>query len=340
MGDIISVIVPIYNSENTLRRCVASIQDSSYHALEIILVDDGSTDASGNICDSLKIGDERIKAFHLPNGGVSRARNFGLQNASGDFVAFIDSDDYVGPEYFEELKRTLTQESQMAVGSVAYVEGEKIRPVFAQEGQVDFDRASERDRTLFGEWNRLFLLYAPYNKLYLKKIIQENRIMFPEDTSYGEDLLFNVQYIKCIHTISYRQQPVYYYVNSGSGSLSKKYRDNRFENGLRLNLALKELFEQKRFFSSEEEKFVYQRIFDDAYNAIFDLWNSSCKMNMRGKIQKIRCILSHEDVIHACCIAETEMYSKAYVFLMKKRMCKTFVILREAKQFADRLRHT
>ena len=336
----ISVIIPIFNSEKTLKKCVDSVRSSTYHALEIILVDDGSTDSSGEICDSLMQTDERIKVFHLENGGVSKARNFGLRIAEGSFVAFVDSDDYVEPDYFEELKRTYTPESQLSVGSVVYVDGVDKRIVSAHEGQVIFQRGSEEDHELFLEWNRLFLLYGPVNKLYSKKIIQENHIFFPEDTSYGEDLLFSLQYIACIEVVTYRQKPVYYYVNSGGNSLSRKYRENRFENGLRLNLALKQMFESKGFYSAAEEKYVYQRIFDDAYNAIFDLWNPQCSMDHSAKRKRIHFILSQEDVIHACRISETKNYSKIYTFMIKQRMCRALVALREAKQHIDGLFHS
>ena len=95
----ISVIVPVYNVENYLPRCVDSILSQSFTDFELILVDDGSPDNSGKICDEYAEKDNRVRVFHKPNGGVSSARNLGLDNALGEFVTFIDSDDYVGREY-------------------------------------------------------------------------------------------------------------------------------------------------------------------------------------------------------------------------------------------------
>ena len=99
----ISVIVPIYNVEQYLKKCIESIISSTYANLEIILVDDGSTDGSGKICDEFQAKDKRIRVVHKKNGGLSDARNVGLEIARGEFVSFIDSDDYIDSEMFEEV---------------------------------------------------------------------------------------------------------------------------------------------------------------------------------------------------------------------------------------------
>uniref|UniRef100_A0A7C4RW58 Glycosyltransferase n=1 Tax=Fervidobacterium thailandense TaxID=1008305 RepID=A0A7C4RW58_9BACT len=103
MDELVSVIIPVYNVENYLKKCVESLLKQTYQRLEIILVDDGSTDLSGRICDEFSGLDGRIKVFHKENGGLSDARNFGLQHASGEFVTFVDSDDIVSERYVEVL---------------------------------------------------------------------------------------------------------------------------------------------------------------------------------------------------------------------------------------------
>lgn len=99
----ISVIVPVYNTKAYLGRCVDSLLRQTYRDLEIILVDDGSTDGSGELCDSYAAGDERVRVFHKENGGSSSARNLGLDKAAGEYVGFVDSDDYVDPDMYERL---------------------------------------------------------------------------------------------------------------------------------------------------------------------------------------------------------------------------------------------
>lgn len=92
---LISIIVPVYNSEKTLNRCIDSILSQTFHDWELLLIDDGSTDCSGEICDEYAIKDKRVKVFHKGNGGVSSARNVGLNNAKGEWITFIDSDDEI-----------------------------------------------------------------------------------------------------------------------------------------------------------------------------------------------------------------------------------------------------
>ena len=109
MDTLISVIVPVYNVEKYLKRCVASIQKQTYSYLQIILVDDGSTDSSGQLCDQLAKCDARIKALHKENGGLSSARNYGLDYADGDVIAFVDSDDYIHPKMYEQMMQAMKE---------------------------------------------------------------------------------------------------------------------------------------------------------------------------------------------------------------------------------------
>lgn len=110
MSDLISVIVPVYNVEQYLEKCVDSIKNQSYPHLEILLIDDGATDSSGQLCDTLAETDSRIKVFHKVNGGLSDARNYGMQKASGAFILFLDSDDYIHPHMIESLYEQMIKE--------------------------------------------------------------------------------------------------------------------------------------------------------------------------------------------------------------------------------------
>ena len=101
---IISIIVPVYNAEKTIRQCVDSILNQEYKYLELILVDDGSKDGSPAICDEYAGKDKRVKVFHKENGGVSSARNLGLNHAQGGWITFVDSDDYIDPDYFVNIE--------------------------------------------------------------------------------------------------------------------------------------------------------------------------------------------------------------------------------------------
>ena len=115
MNELISIIVPVYNIKEYLPRCVDSLREQTYPNIEILLVDDGSTDGTGALCDELAAKDERIRVFHKENGGSSSARNIGLSKAQGEYIGFVDSDDYVEPDMYECLYRALQeQDAQIA----------------------------------------------------------------------------------------------------------------------------------------------------------------------------------------------------------------------------------
>ena len=110
-NELISIIVPVYNVEKYLEKCVNSIVNQTYKNLEIILVDDGATDSSGKLCDKLAKIDNRIKVYHKENGGLSDARNYGVERATGDYIGFVDSDDYIDSEMYGKLYEAIKKEN-------------------------------------------------------------------------------------------------------------------------------------------------------------------------------------------------------------------------------------
>ena len=182
MGCLISVVVPIYKVEKYLRRCVDSILNQSYANLQIILVDDGSPDNCGTICDSYREQDIRVEVIHKENGGLSDARNAGIEVATGQYITFIDSDDYVACNYVEELLRAMTvANSDMSVVGVDIVSENKPCSTLAVVGNV---------RTLTGEDAielalRTDFRQSAWGKLYRREIFDS--IHFPKGLLY-EDL--------------------------------------------------------------------------------------------------------------------------------------------------------
>ena len=120
----ISIIVPVYNVEKYIRRCIDSLITQTFKSIEILLIDDGSKDNSGAICDEYALKDDRVKAFHKKNGGVSSARNIGLDNATGTYIMFCDSDDYVDPTWCEKLYNSIIKRGFYSACGYAIVNGE------------------------------------------------------------------------------------------------------------------------------------------------------------------------------------------------------------------------
>lgn len=210
---LISIIVPVYNASKYLRRCVESILSQTYSAFELLLIDDGSNDSSGAICDEYANYDSRVRVFHKDNGGVSSARNIGIQNSQGVFIAFIDCDDEVESDYLEVLHDQIKISNSQLVCSYAKVFHEgKCLSEEHPEGILESDIIA-RYLTDY----ELRTTSAPWGKIFIRSIITENSITFDESMSIGEDTLFLFDYLSCCNKMSIVNKTSYhYYINEQS----------------------------------------------------------------------------------------------------------------------------
>ena len=217
----ISIIIPIYNSEKTISKCIESVISQTYTNIEILLIDDGSTDKSGDICDKFALKDNRVKVIHKSNGGVSSARNAGIDIAQGQWIVFVDSDDWCECNYLSDFLST--KESLLANDIVLQGRKNEANGIVTSHTVLKCATYTNIAEGMLG--NQLLTFGAPYCKLYSNKLIKEHNIRFPENYSYGEDTTFflrNLSYLNRIVTIG---QCNYHYVEVESGSLSKKDHD-------------------------------------------------------------------------------------------------------------------
>lgn len=216
----ITIIVPCYNAQNYLHRCIDSILTQNYIDFELLLVDDGSTDNSGTICDEFAKYDKRVRVFHKKNGGVSLARNLGLDNSLGEYIMFVDSDDYMLPGMLEVMLSTLeSKKADLVVCGTTETGGGYWRPI------ADVDYSINQLKENFVSLLHTELLSPPWNKIYKKEIIGSNR--FCEDISFGEDLLFNIQYLEKCENISLIKESPFYHEKENENSLVVKFNRNR-----------------------------------------------------------------------------------------------------------------
>ena len=180
----ISIIVPVYNVENYLEKCVHSILQQTFRDFELILVDDGSTDSSGKLCDYFKDKDPRIHVIHRPNGGLSSARNSGLDIAKGDYIGFVDSDDYIAPDMYEFLLNKIKKENA-DISSCRYNTCYKTHMVSPTGDFYVIFRDAES--ALRATLKRQMLNVPVWNRLYKKEIFSS--IRFSEGINY-EDFYF------------------------------------------------------------------------------------------------------------------------------------------------------
>ena len=232
-NDMISVIIPIYNVEKYLKDCLKSVSNQQYKNLEIILVDDGSTDKSGMICDTYKNEDERIKVIHKKNGGVSSARNAGLQVAKGRWIAFIDSDDWVEETYFKiMIEKAKEEKADIVCCGYNRVTNDDMEQINICENNEEYNS----NQYLIMSLNPQSGFGFCHMKLIKRSII--NDIRFCEDLAVGEDALFNIQLSKNVKKAIFLKQALYYYRNNADSAVKKfdvnyveKYLKSLIKNG-------------------------------------------------------------------------------------------------------------
>ena len=207
----ISVIVPVYKVEEYLPRCIDSILSQSFTDFELILVDDGSPDNCGKICDEYAQKDSRVRVFHKPNGGVSSARNLGLDNAYGKWISFIDPDDYVDADYLYELFSTLEEYNTDFVATVEYKVQVECNTTYL---------SSEDFSLLFTDY-KFDNGPGPVGKLFKADILAHNNVRFKLKVHSGEDSIFVYQYLLGIKDIVLIFSDKYHYDQTRPNSLSK-----------------------------------------------------------------------------------------------------------------------
>ena len=206
----ISIIVPVYNAEEYLCECMDSIIGQTYEDWELILVDDGSKDSSGDICDEYSQKDSRIKVFHKTNGGVSSARNHGLEHANGEWIAFIDADDWVDDDYLEK-SIVCSKNVDMVTCNHKDENGNS-----SEIDNVNRTLLLDVDRIDFSSNLSKKLLYFPWGHLYRKGIIKSRKIKFNEDLRLSEDTCFNIEYLMACKTVAIFNENLYVYrTNTG-----------------------------------------------------------------------------------------------------------------------------
>ena len=220
MNPTVSIIVPVYNAEATISRCIESIINQEYRDFELLLIDDGSIDSSGTICDRYAAEDSRIRLIHKENTGVSETRNMALDLACGTYLQFLDSDDWITPNatrlFVEEAER---YHCDMVISDFYRVVGKRV----AQKGDIDDDCVlTQEEFSAHMLQNPADFYYGVlWNKLYRRDIVEKYHLRMNPEISWCEDFMFNLEYIRHAEVFYALQVPVYYYVKT-KGSLASQ----------------------------------------------------------------------------------------------------------------------
>lgn len=314
----ISIIVPIYNAEQYLEKCIDSILNQTFTNFEIILVNDGSTDLTEEICKSFQKKDERIIYVSKENGGSSSAKNTGMSVAKGKYIEFVDADDTLDKEYVQNLIKGAEDEIDLCVGNVA----------FCKKIEEDFKREEVRLHPgVFSlqEWLKYYSEYmpkaivgAPWNKLYRKDIIQKESLKFDEKLRNNEDTQFNYSYLEKCQKIYVSDKPYYNYIDWGKSSASKGYIDNIFT--VYLSTYKRAIdFLKKAGMYTYNEQFTKKYFIELIIGAINSIVVAS-PGNIIEKKKKIKYIIHNQDVQNAVYkLKVTDKKKMMMIFLIKRK---------------------
>ncbi|MBR3932792.1 MAG: glycosyltransferase [Clostridia bacterium] len=274
----VSIIVPVYNVENYLERCIESLRNQTLENIEIILVDDASSDSSPHICDKAAAEDSRIKVIHKVNEGAGKARNAALKIAKGEYIGFVDSDDFVDPHMFDILSQKMEEyNSDLVMSGVRYIGGK----VFENSGECEekfyFDKDTQFETNEDLKKLRLGIVgslpdddedskygMSIWKNLFKHEIIRQNGIYFQSEREMlSEDALFMIDYISCIKKATGICEAFYSYCRNGD-SISKSFKKDRFEKCL--------------VFVNEAEKRFKEDISPDEYKIyLYRFWQAMCR---------------------------------------------------------------
>lgn len=222
MQPLVSVVVPVYKVEKYLKKSVNSILRQTYDALEILLIDDGSPDNCPAMCDEFERKDDRVRVFHIENGGVSNARNVGIEAATGKYIMFVDSDDWMQKNAVERLVFKIESDaSDFCHGVVEQVSALKTLKV-NNITKTSIEKGDKKQLYKFVEE----VTVGPWAKLYRRDLIEKNSLRFPEDIRYAEDRIFLWKYLRVCNKFSATNSVVYYYNKLVGNAATSKHYEN------------------------------------------------------------------------------------------------------------------
>lgn len=246
----VSVIVPVYQMEKYVERCIKSLLNQSYNNLEIILLDDGSTDNGLQICKQWEKKDKRIRVFDHSNQGVSYTRNQGIEKSTGEYLIFLDADDILHPDTIGSMVECIENERADVCICGYSVVSETDRKCFKPNIQGNIDLNTFKEDYFWDFYNK-YILHNIGTKMYRKSWILSNNIRFKEKYAIYEDIIFCLEYLKNVRNIAVLDQDCYFYMKDNENSVTKSYRKEFLDNAFQLNEILAEMI------SKRTEEFYY-----------------------------------------------------------------------------------
>lgn len=337
MNDMISIIVPIFNAEQYLVECIDSLLQQSYKNIEILLIDDGSKDSSGLICDSY-LYDERVKVYHNKNHGVGYTRNFGINKAKGEYILFVDSDDICDIDLVYKLYSNIYNNKADFALCGLYICNN------SDYSYIKFDKYEvlnivEYLENILSKIKIGQLCGAPYCKMFKSQIIKANNLKFIEGISYAEDFDFNMDYLLFVKKIVLIEDCLYKYRLNASNSLTQ----NNYRNFSKEKYWEQRLIAYKKF----EKVFTYYNVLGKyeyyVYALLSEFVISSIKMtckfhgNIEDILNHISSLINNDYVQNRVNYKYLKYSDKIRIWLIKRKRVKALYNLESFRYYVGRM---
>lgn len=291
----VSVIVPVYNAEKYLRECVDSILAQTIEDIEVILVDDGATDSSPTICDEYAAKDSRVQVIHKPNGRAASARNAGIRAATGEYVAFVDADDWISPEMYETM---LAQGAEVCLCDYARFIGDDVQP-FSQPNVSGgfYDKAQIREKIyphLVMDGVEYPITISNCVMLIKRNILTNNNLSYREDILVSEDAPFGSEVLYCANSFAYLKDSYFYHYRMTEGSASKSYKSWWWDSSLKINEETENYFGDCPDYDFTQQ--IKSNMFYLARAEIYYILANK-ELTKKEQNQKVREVMNHPRVV-------------------------------------------
>lgn len=323
----ISIIVPVYNNEKYIVKCIESILNQKFSNWELILINNGSTDRSKELCEKYANDDERIILVNGENEGPSVARNKGLELATGDYCMFVDGDDYIEQDTLSILSKEIEQNDYQIVIYGNYNDIYE-NGVYRENGankyrEYEFN-SNDEFKKIYIDLSNKYLVNQVWNKIYKKSFIEEVGTRFPQGVNYSEDLIFNIKLYKKLKKGKVIDKVLYHYVNHKGDSLCSTFNVNKYKDMKYVYMTIKE---EVKGWNDELINYLGNTFVKDINIFINSMYNSDCLLPITKKRELVDEILEDETVYE--CIKETKikgMRNKVTATLIRGR-CKNLLLL-------------
>lgn len=333
----VSVIIPVYNVEKFLNRCVDSVLSQTYKNIEIILVDDGALDSSPQICDEYTKKDSRVTVIHKKNGGLASARNAGLKVAKGDYILFVDSDDWIKDDTLEELLNIAVKNKVDFVRFIPVSAGYPDRPdgTPINFGTEDFmeEGVYNKEKMIRDIYPRLFVtpqltmgpIVAAWRSLYNRKFLVDNNLYFDEEVKYSEDAIFSAKVVYNSNKFYYIKGGYYYNYFYNTSSITKSFKKDRWNVCKILSSTFK-----KEFGNKSDYDFSKQLYLEDIYNVLNALGQNTHIESFKERYTYIKNIFNDDftkQSMKYIDLTDVNIKLKIILYLIKYKLVLPYMVL-------------